>query len=227
VDLAGQTFVVTGASRGIGFSAGLVLLDWGGTVVFAVRDVAKCQRAILAATSDPDQRQRAEVVHLDLSSFASVRKFSADTFIKPARRCHCLINNAHCSGLVAQLATVDGVEHSYQVNYLSHFLLTLLLMPALATTFGEGGVGASPQQCGPSFSRPGSTGTQVAGRVVHVTSRTYALAGPVRRDAYSPSARHLGSEFYRPDKVYGDTKLMQVLFSKELTAQVSMPLSVY
>jgi hypothetical protein len=45
--------------------------------------------------------------------------------------CSGLVNNAHHSGLTNVTVTEDKCECSYQVNYLSHFLLTLLLLPCL------------------------------------------------------------------------------------------------
>jgi len=68
---------------------------------------------------------------LDLSSFKAVRGFAAaflDTF---NGKLHYLINNAGLDGLSRSWVTADGFESTFQVNYLGHFLLTELLLPAL------------------------------------------------------------------------------------------------
>lgn len=65
---------------------------------------------------------------LDLSSFESVRAF-AKLFIETEERLDILVNNAGLAG--SYQVTKDGYESIFQVNYLSHFLLTLLLMEKL------------------------------------------------------------------------------------------------
>ena len=53
-----------------------------------------------------------------------------------------LVNNAHLSGLTNVTVTQDNCECTYQVNHLSHFLLTLLLLPCLS----RGRSNASPEK---------------------------------------------------------------------------------
>ena len=69
-----------------------------------------------------------EVRKLDLASFQSVREF-ADEINKEVGRVDILINNAGCGGYVGK--TKDGLDSVFQVNYLSHFLLTNLLLDKL------------------------------------------------------------------------------------------------
>ena len=190
VDLKDQIFCVTGGNRGIGLETTKILLSWGGFVILGVRDVKLCQDELDKILSN-DEKQRVLVASLDLSSFESVHQFVRVNFIEPKRKLHCLINNAHHSGLVHMSSTRDRIEYSYQVNYLSHCLLTLLLVPILNSTKGAN-----------------------TSRIVHVGSRTYAF-GKVRRDCYGAKNRGLLS--YDPNQIYPDTKLMQLLFSKSLT----------
>jgi NAD(P)-dependent dehydrogenase (short-subunit alcohol dehydrogenase family) len=191
VDLEGQIFCITGGNRGIGFETTKRLLNWGGFVILGVRDVKLCEEKLAKFFSN-DERQRVLVASLDLSSFESVRNFVDENFIQPKRKLNCLINNAHHSGLAQIRSTPDHIEYSFQVNYLSHCLLTLLLIPILNSSKG-------------SF----------PSRIVHVGSRTHAY-GKVRRDCYAAKNRGLLS--YDPNQIYPDTKLMQLLFSKSLTS---------
>ena len=69
-DLTGRTFVVTGASSGIGPVTARELARAGAHVVLAVRDTAKGERVAAAMSGD------AEVRALDLADLASVRAFA-------------------------------------------------------------------------------------------------------------------------------------------------------
>lgn len=189
-DLRGQCFCITGGSRGIGFQVSKILLEWGGTVVLGVRNVEEV-KIKLSRVLSPSQRLRVEVYHLDLSSFESVRFFANSVFMKPKRGLNGLINNAHHSGLASMNRTVDDIEYSYQVNYLSHFLLTLLLVPSLDL----------------------SATHALPSRVINVGSRTYKY-GKLRRQSFDASQRNIRT--YDPDSIYADTKLLQFLFTKEL-----------
>eukprot|EP00971_Amphidinium_carterae_P160409 3179936-Amphidinium_carterae.1 len=66
---------------------------------------------------------------LDLSSLASVRAFAKNFTANFGSRLHLLINNAGIAGPSAMSS--DGYELVFEVDYLGHFLLTELLLPAL------------------------------------------------------------------------------------------------
>ncbi len=116
-DLKGTTFVVTGASSGLGAETARALACAGARVVLAVRDPAKGER--IAAAIDGDT----EVRLLDLADLASVRAF-ADTWTGPI---DVLVNNAGIMA-VPETRTVDGFESQIATNHLGHFALTLLLL---------------------------------------------------------------------------------------------------
>ncbi len=132
VDLSGRTFIVTGASAGIGKETVRALADWNATVIMAVRNVAKGEGVLadIKATTRPDVD--VEVWELDLARLASVQAFAA-RYLATDRPLHCLVNNA---GLVSweHVITEDGHELTHQTNHLGHFLLTKLLMPRLQAT---------------------------------------------------------------------------------------------
>merc|ERR1719309_983153 len=72
---------------------------------------------------------RVEVMHLDLSSFKSVRKFAAELCAKEGKL-DILVNNAGIA-FHPRTMTTDGEEQVMQVNHLSSFLLTNLLTDLL------------------------------------------------------------------------------------------------
>lgn len=115
---AGKTFIVTGASSGIGEVAARELARAGAYVVLAVRDTGKGERA--AATMPPNT----EVRRLDVADLSSVRTFAAGW----TRPFHGLVNNAGIMG-APEGRTVDGFELHIGTNHLGPFLLTSLMLP--------------------------------------------------------------------------------------------------
>jgi len=185
--LDGQVAVITGGNSGIGKETAAALATMGAHVVIAARNPAK------AAAAVRDIRSRApdanvEFLPLDLASFAAVRMF-ADTFRSRFDRLDVLVNNA---GLTVHKRTVtgDGHEMQFQVNHLSHYLLTRLVHAPLA---------AAP-----------------AARVVNVSStgHTFARAGLDFDDLDWERRR------YRGFLVYCATKLANVLFTRELARRL-------
>jgi NAD(P)-dependent dehydrogenase (short-subunit alcohol dehydrogenase family) len=116
-ELAGRTYVITGANSGIGLGAARALAGRGGRVVLAVRDPEKGERA--AATIDGDT----EVRRLDLTDLASIRAF-ADAW---EGELDVLIDNAGVMA-VPEGRTKDGFELQLGTNHLGHFALANLLL---------------------------------------------------------------------------------------------------
>ncbi|MBQ1055045.1 oxidoreductase [Micromonospora sp. C32] len=123
-DLSGRTFVVTGATSGLGLATTRALAARGARVVLAVRDEEKGRRA---AASQPGADL--EVRRLDLADLDSVREF-ADRMHADHRRVDVLINNA---GVMATPHTLSpqGHELQFATNHLGHFALTGLLLDLL------------------------------------------------------------------------------------------------
>lgn len=105
--------------------------------VYTVRDVlsASSLKASLAGDDKNASQHSSEIISLDLSRLSSVREFAADInarvrsgSIPPIRA---LIHNAGYQENFTQTSTDDGFDMSFQVNYLSHFLLTLLLLGSM------------------------------------------------------------------------------------------------
>lgn len=69
------------------------------------------------------------IFELDLASLTSVSKFSQD-ILDSVESVYAIVNNAGIF-YTPPRNTIDGFEETFQVNYLSVFLLTLLLLPAL------------------------------------------------------------------------------------------------
>lgn len=118
-----RTIVITGASDGIGAVAARQLRDRGHEVVVVGRSPEKTAR-VAEVTGSPS--------HIaDFGDLADVRRL-ADELLAAYQRIDVLANNA--GGIFTQQRTVDGHDLTFQVNHLSPFLLTHLLMDRLVAS---------------------------------------------------------------------------------------------
>ena len=98
-------------------------------VVLAVRNPTKGEAAVRdIRAGHPRGEVSAESV--DLSSLASVRHFAA-VMVQRGQPLDLLINNAGIMAVPKRDETEDGFELQIGTNYLGHFALTGLLLPAL------------------------------------------------------------------------------------------------
>lgn len=110
---------------GIGYRTALEFAKRGARVILACRNQNKAAEArehIIKATDN----NNVVVEIVDLSSFESVRKFASKINVQE-ERLDILVNNAGLGGLGRQ-KTKDGMNAMMQINYLSNFLLTHLLI---------------------------------------------------------------------------------------------------
>lgn len=131
IDLTGKRVIVTGASGGLGEETARALAAAGASVVIACRDVGKGEVAatkIRLATGN----DHVDVSALELADLESVRAFAA-RFLSHHTHLDLLINNA---GVMAcpLTRTAAGWEMQLATNHIGHFLLTNLLMDALANS---------------------------------------------------------------------------------------------
>lgn len=120
--------LVTGATSGIGAVTARELARLGGTVIAVGRHAGRCARQIERIQREiPGARAEASVA--DLSSQQEVRRL-AERFASRHERLDILVNNAGALFMRRQMS-VDGLEMTFAVNHLSHFMLTLLLMEQL------------------------------------------------------------------------------------------------
>ncbi len=148
-------YVITGASRGIGFEFVQQLVLRGDIVEAGVRSPEGARRL------EPLKQvagNRLRVHALDVGDEASVRAFAANVCTTPV---DVLINNAGVSGLWCALSDVDYVDmaRTFSINALGPLRVTSAVLPGL---------------------RRGSSR-----RVAHVTSRMGSLAANTDGGAYA------------------------------------------
>ncbi|MET7863158.1 oxidoreductase [Micromonospora taraxaci] len=123
----GRTFVVTGATSGLGLVTARELAAHGGRVLLAVRDVARGE-TVASSLRRASPGAQVEVRQLDLLDLDSIRRAAEQ--IGQEAAVDVLINNAGIS-VVGHSVTPQGAEHHLMANHLGHFALTALLEPAL------------------------------------------------------------------------------------------------
>lgn len=183
--LQDKTYVITGATSGIGLAVARALARRGASVIGVGRDSDRCRRAEadLAALAAPGAKVR--YLQADLSLQVDVRQLAAwinETLGLWNRDClDGLINNA-ATVPFWQVLTREGFDAQWAVNHLAPFLLTIELLPLLQ---------ASPMA-----------------RVVTVSSGSHRGARLDWEDVQLLRR-------YSPLKAYGRTKLGNILFSAE------------
>src|SRR5947209_6245119 len=179
-----RVFLVTGANSGIGKATALGLARLGGTIVLACRSATRGEAARQDIVRDSgNSKVYLEIV--DLASEDSTRSF-AEEFKRKYPRLDVLVNNAGVYTSHREV-TEDGLERQFEVNYLSEFLLTHLLLDLL-------------KQSAPS-------------RIVNVSSSAHE-GGTIRFDDLQ------GEQRYGGFRAYNQSKLAQVLFTRELATRL-------
>ena len=124
--LAGQTYLVTGASSGAGREATRALLSRGARVVMLNRSVDKSTAVVSALEQELGSAADVRFVRMDLAELDSVRAAAAEV-LESVPRIDALICNAAIAQVAERRLTVDGFESQLGVNHLGHFLLCGLL----------------------------------------------------------------------------------------------------
>ncbi len=120
--------LVTGATDGLGRRVAQELAERGAMVLLHGRSRERCE-AVLKEVRRQTGSEGSRYYLADLSSLAAVRKL-AEQIVSEHDRLDVLVNNA---GVIAREReeTEDGLELTFAVNYLAHFLLSNLLLPLL------------------------------------------------------------------------------------------------
>ncbi|CAI0414531.1 unnamed protein product [Linum tenue] len=188
----GLTAIVTGASCGLGLKTTRVLALRGVQVVMAVRNVDAGYEA-RRSISHVGRTTELDVMKLDLSSLASVRKFSSE-YVSTGLPLIILIYNA---GIMACPFSIseDNVELQFTINHLGHFLLTNLLLGTMKKT---------------------THASNKEGRIVILGSLAHIFMynGGIQFDKINDESEYFGM------RAYGQSKLANILQAKELARRL-------
>jgi protochlorophyllide reductase len=200
-----STVIITGTSSGVGLYAAKAFANRGNWhVIMACRDLEKTKKAAQEAGIPEDTYT---ILHLDLGSLLSVRKFVTD-FRATGRTLEALVCNAaiYMPLLKEPLFSPEGYELSMATNHLGHFLLCNLLLPDM-------------QKSPKSDRRMVILGT--------VTHNPKELGGkiPPRPDlgdlqgfeeGFTEPVTMIDGKKFEPVKAYKDSKVCNILTMREL-----------
>jgi NAD(P)-dependent dehydrogenase (short-subunit alcohol dehydrogenase family) len=136
-DLSGKTIIITGSNSGIGLEAAREFLRLKASrVILAVRNLAKGEAAAAEIRPvNPDAEVK--VMHLDLDTYDSVVAF-ANQVKHDLTELHVVVLNAGLNAYT-HATSASGHEQILQVNFLSHAVLALELLPLLRSTAAKEG----------------------------------------------------------------------------------------
>ncbi|KAI6025269.1 short-chain dehydrogenase [Pisolithus microcarpus] len=206
-DMESKAVMVVGSNVGIGLETSVHLARMKPRSLFTTcRDEEKCERTrevLMERTGDDGTGMTS--MPLDLSSFDSVRAFAA-TFSAEACSNHGLNVLVANAGTFVQeyTRTDDDWEVMFQVNYLSMALLSILMLPHLV----EASSSESPS------------------RLVVVSSFGHHFGvGKLKNAAQWESVLETinDTKFCNGADRYNVSKLLQVLFVRELAARLPSP----
>ncbi|XP_061352841.1 short-chain dehydrogenase TIC 32, chloroplastic-like isoform X4 [Gastrolobium bilobum] len=188
IDGTGLTAIVTGTTNGIGTETARVLALRGVHVIMGVRNMVAA-KDVKEAILKEIPKAKVNVMELDLSSMASVRKFVSQ-FNSSGLPLNILINNAGICSTRFMLSK-DNIELQFATNYLGHFLLTNLLLDTMKKTAHE---------------------SKKEGRIINVSSEGHRYTYPegILFDKINDES------CYQKWRAYGQSKLANILHANEL-----------
>jgi len=207
--LKGQAAIVTGANSGIGYETSLALGRLGASVTLACRNDKKCEKAAQAIREDSRYAGGdISTMIVDTSSLRSVQNFSQNYMRKHAGEAlDMLYLNAgmFVGGMTEEDGLLplseDGIERTFATNYVGHHLMYKLLEPLILKS-------------------------RMA-RIVLTTSG--ASFDTILPQKVATSLEMLNSANYKSDSIqlYGQSKLAQILWAKELTRKLGPKSNAY
>ncbi|KAJ2985250.1 hypothetical protein NUW58_g5637 [Xylaria curta] len=195
-DLSSQVAIITGSNVGLGLEAGRQLLQLGlSHLIIAVRSQAKGDKAADGLRKE-FPGATISVWLLDMLSYPSITAFAEKCKSLP-RIDMAILNAGLEGGRTFSVAKDTGHETSFQVNYISTVLLTILLLPIMKS---KGVAGAK---------RP----------VISIVSSDSAFWSSVK--THGPILAQLDNgEEYSPMPWYRRTKLLQYFFVSKLAEEI-------
>lgn len=135
-NLAGKTYLITGANAGVGFQASRILLSKGTKVVMLNRSVEKSAAAVKDLKEELGAGAGVSFVRMDLAELASVREAAAEV-LKTVPQIDTLICNAAIAQVPSQKLTKDGFESQLGTNHYGHFVLCGMLFDRIEESKGR------------------------------------------------------------------------------------------
>ncbi|CAH2076852.1 unnamed protein product, partial [Iphiclides podalirius] len=189
VDLSGKYALITGCNAGIGYETAKSLARHNCNILMANRNMEATQKAIDDIVRETNASEdNLKSTYLDLASLESVKKCASTVKTIFSDHLDILILNAAVFGL-PYTETRDKLETTFQVNYLGHLYLTLLLEPLF------------------------KKGT----RVVFVSSESHRFA--TLKNVFTLQNIAMTKDTYSSMMAYNNSKLYMVIIAKILSEE--------
>ncbi|CAD5211576.1 unnamed protein product [Bursaphelenchus okinawaensis] len=121
LDLNGKTYLVTGATSGLGLEVAKTLVSAGAHVVMGIRNLEKGQGVSKNIVREFPEA-KLDMLHLDLLDILSIKKASEE-YLRKRWKLDGLILNAGAYAPSEPFNNLDGLNSTFQANYLGHFYL--------------------------------------------------------------------------------------------------------
>lgn len=197
VDMQGKVVVITGATSGIGQVAAESLAGMGARIVQVARDRKRGEEAVeRLRKAGPNANHT--IHYADLLQFSEMKRVAAE-IATAEQHIDVLMNNAGALFGGPRQVTEEGLERTFALNHISYFVLTLELLARLFAT-------------APS-------------RIVNTSSDAHQAATMDLNDLQSekeyPGTLKAKLMYGGPPfKVYGLSKLCNILFTRELARRL-------
>ncbi|WP_310487349.1 protochlorophyllide reductase [Chamaesiphon sp. VAR_69_metabat_338] len=200
------TVIITGASSGVGLYAAKALAKRGWHVVMACRDLAKAEQA---AQSVGMSLENYSIMHIDLGSLESVRKFVAE-FRLTGKALDALVCNAavYLPLLKEPMRSPEGYELSVATNHFGHFLLCNLLLEDLKAS-------SAPDKRLIILGTVTANSKELGGKIPIPAPADLGNLDGLAAGFKAPIAMIDGKPF-KAGKAYKDSKLCNMMTSREL-----------
>jgi protochlorophyllide reductase len=211
-----QTVVITGASSGVGLYAAKALAQRGWHVVMACRDLPKTNTAAQALGISPESYS---IMHIDLGSLDSVRKFVRD-FRATGKSLDALVCNAavYLPLLKQPMRSPEGYELSVATNHFGHFLLCNLLLEDLKA-------GSAPEKRLIILGTVTANSKELGGKIPIPAPADLGDLQGLAAGFKAPIAMIDGKPF-KAGKAYKDSKLCNMMTSRELHRRYHDPTGI-
>jgi NAD(P)-dependent dehydrogenase (short-subunit alcohol dehydrogenase family) len=198
IDLSGQVAIVTGANSGLGFHCARHLLSLKlSHLILAVRSIKKGEEAATKLQKEFPSARLA-VWELDMASYESIQSF-AHRIETDLSRLDITILNAGLAHLELTICKSTRHDDVIQVNYLSTFLLAILILQSLKKN-------KSPKTSSPSRLTIVSSGTALTAKFPNRDKRP--LLGSFDDPKIEP---YDGMERYSSSKLLGHLLFVRLL----------------
>ncbi len=201
-----QTVIITGSSSGVGLYAAKALAQRGWHVVMACRDLAKAEQAAQSVGMSLDSYS---IMHIDLGSLESVRKFVAE-FRSTGKSLDALVCNAavYLPLLKSPMRSPEGYELSVATNHFGHFLLCNLLLEDLKAS-------SAPDKRLIILGTVTANSKELGGKIPIPAPADLGNLEGLAAGFKAPIAMIDGKPF-KAGKAYKDSKLCNMMTSREL-----------